>query len=81
MIPLKNGGQTYFAAIQNCQLTLYNEHAFYVGQDREKIAADFYRVDFVNRPYTSEKVKELWAKIKAGEKITGTTSGNLHGSI
>ena len=46
VIPLKSGGQTYFAAIKNCQLTLYSEQAFYVGEDREKIPADFYRVDF-----------------------------------
>ena len=81
VLPLKNGGQTYFAAIKNCQLTLYSEHAFYVGEDRGKVVADFYRVDFVNRPYTSKKVKELWQKIKAGEKIPGTTNGNLKRSI
>ena len=81
VLPLKNGGQTYFAVIKNCQLTLYSEHAFYVGVERDEVVADFYRVDFVNRPYTSEKVKELWLKIKAGEKIQGTMSGNLHKSI
>jgi len=81
VMPLKNGGQTYFAAIQNCQLTLYSEHAFYVGEEREKITADFYRADFVNRPYTAGKVKELWTKIKAGEKIAGTINGNLYKSI
>ncbi len=78
VMPLKNGGQTYFAAIKNCQLTLYANDAFYMGNARQKIAADFYRVDFVNRPYTSEKVVGLWAKIKADEKIAHTTSGNLN---
>ena len=81
VIPLKNGGQTYFASIKNCQLTLYNEHAFYIGEDRKKIAADFYRVDFVNRPYTSEKVKDLWAKVKTAQKIVGTMNGNLNRSL
>ena len=81
VLPLKNGGQTYFASIQNCQLTLYSEHAFYAGVERNEVVADFYRVDFVNRPYTSEKVKELWNKIKASAKIPGTTSGNLKRSI
>ena len=81
VLPLKNGGQTYFAAIKNCQLMLYGEHAFYVGEERYRVTADFYRVDFVNRPYTQEKVKELWQKVKVGEKISGTMSGNLHKSI
>ena len=81
VLPLKNGGQTYFAAIKNCQLTLYSEHAFYVGAEKEKVATEFCRVDFVNRPYTSVKVKELWQKIKSGEKISGTMNANLHKSI
>ena len=81
VLPLKNVGQTYFAAIKSCQLTLYSEHAFYVGEDREKVAVDFYRVDFVNRPYTPTKALELWQKIKAGEKITGTMTGNLKRTI
>ncbi|MBQ3696011.1 MAG: U32 family peptidase [Alphaproteobacteria bacterium] len=81
VMPLKNGGQTYFVAIQNCQLKLYSEHAFYVGEDRSEVPADFYRVDFVNRPYTPEKVNELWNKIKLAFKINNTTSGNLRRSI
>ena len=81
ILPLKNGGQTYFATIQNCQLKLYNEHAFYIGAERSEIAADFFRVDFVNRPYTAEKVCELWSKIKTGEKIASTMPGNIKRSI
>ncbi len=81
VIPLKNGGQTYFAAIKNCQLTLYSEHAFYIGEERKEVDADFYRVDFVNRPYTAAKVHELWDKIKSGTKIAGTMSGNSKRSI
>ena len=81
VMPLRNGGQTYFATIQNCQLKLYSEHAFYIGSERSEILTDFYRVDFVNRPYTPERVKELWDKIKAHEKIPGTMMGNLHRSI
>lgn len=81
ILPLKNGGQTYFATIQNCQLTLYSEHAFYVGEDRESVPVDFYRVDFVNRPYTPDKVQELWGKIQSCDNISGSMNGNLHRSI
>jgi len=81
VLPLKNGSQIYFASIQNCQLIVYSEHAFYIGAERAKISADFYRVDFVNRPYTAQKVLELWSKIKVGEKIQGTMTGNLKRSI
>ena len=81
VLPLKNGGQTYFAGIQNCQLTLYNEHAFYIGADRTKVPADYYRVDFVNRPYTAQKVQDLWQQIQNAEKISHTMTGNLLRSI
>jgi len=81
ILPLKNGGQNYFASVQNCQLTLYSEHAFYVGKEREKIATDFYRVDFVNRPYMPKTVATLWQQIKTGAKIAGTMSANLYRSI
>ena len=81
VIPLKNAGQTYFAMIKNCQLVLYHERPFYIGTDRSQVSPDFYRVDFINRPYTPQKVKELWEAIKSGQKLSNTISGNLYRSI
>ncbi|MGN0919437.1 MAG: U32 family peptidase [Alphaproteobacteria bacterium] len=77
---LTKGGQIYHVWTKNCQTTVFNDKPFYIAKDREKVAADFYRIDFVNRLYRPEEVKSIIAKVKAGENIPSST-GNLKKEI
>ena len=69
------------AKIKNCTLTLFSNKAFYIGPEREQIHPDFYRMDFINRSYTSEQIQKLITQIQNAEKINSTFSGNLKREI
>lgn len=80
-LPLHKGSDTYLAQIKDCSLTLISNKAFYMGKLRNKIPADFYRIDFINRTYTHEQVANLVQKILSDEPILKTHSGNLKKNI
>jgi len=77
---LTKGGQIYHVWTKDCQTTVFNDKPFYIGDERKKVMVDFYRIDFVNRPYTPEEVKGIIAKVQACEKIP-SLSGNLKKEI
>ena len=66
---LTRNGQIYHVWTKDCQATVFNDKPFYIGAEREKVMADFYRIDFVNRPYTPKEVAEIIKKVRAGENI------------
>jgi len=77
---LTRGGQIYHTWTKNCQTTVFNDKPFYIGKEREQIRADFYRLDFINRPYTPEQVSDIIQKVHSGENIP-SLSGNLKKEI
>ena len=77
---LTKNGQIYHVWTKDCQTTVFNEKPFYIGAEREKIKADFYRIDFINRPYTPEEVKAVIQKVRTGENIP-STQGNFKKEI
>ena len=77
---LTRAGQIYHVWTKNCQTTVFNDKPFYIGKEREQMAADFYRIDFVNRPYTPEQVSEIIQKVRSEENIP-SLSGNLKKEI
>ena len=77
---LTRNGQIYHVWTKNCQTTVFNDKPFYIGKEREQMAADFYRIDFVNRPYTPEQVSEIIQKVRSSENIP-CLSGNLKKEI
>ena len=66
---LTRNGQIYHVWTKDCQATVFNDKPFYIGAEREKVMADFYRIDFVNHPYTPKEVAEIIKKVRAGENI------------
>ena len=79
-IRLTKEGQIYHVWTKDCQTTVFNERPFYIGDERKKVTADFYRIDFINRPYTPEEVNGIIAKVRSGENIP-CISGNLKKEI
>ena len=77
---LTRGGQIYHVWTKDCQTTVFNDKPFYIGAERGKVSTDFYRIDFINRPYTPREVAEIIKKVKASENIPDM-SNNLKKEI
>ena len=77
---LTRAGQIYHVWTKDCQTTVFNDKPFYIGNEREKVLADFYRIDFVNRPYTPKEVTEIIKKVRSSENIPAM-AGNLKKEI
>lgn len=77
---LTENGQIYHVWTKDCQTTVFNDKPFYIGAERQKVVADFYRIDFINRPYTTKEVADLIQKVKTSEKIP-SLDGNLKKEI
>ena len=77
---LTRAGQIYHVWTKDCQTTVFNDKPFYIGAERKKVAVDFYRIDFVNRPYTPQEVTEIIRKVRAEENIPSIV-GNLKKEI
>ena len=77
---LTRNGQIYHVWTKDCQTTVFNDKPFYIGENREKVLADFYRIDFVNRSYTPKEVAEIIQKVRTSENILAM-AGNLKKEI
>ena len=77
---LTKGGQIYHVWTKDCQTSVFNDKPFYIGEERKKVVADFYRIDFINRPYTPAEVATIIQKIQGVENIP-SLSGNLKKEI
>ena len=63
-IPLERNGIKYQALSKNCQIMLFTDKPFCVAQEAEAVAADFYRVDFCYKKYTSDKAARIFDAVK-----------------
>ena len=77
---LKKGTATYHVFTKNCQVTVYNEQVFYL-KDYFKIPSDFYRIDFINRPYTPQQVSDIISKVQKHLALPQTHTGNMLRSL
>ena len=75
---LSKEGVSYQALSRDCQIFMFDKHAFaFVADEAKKLEPDFYRVDFMYKPYSAEQAAELWRKIKNFEPLADVMSGNL----
>ena len=77
---LTKNGQIYHVWTKDCQTVVFNDKPFYIGKEREEITTDFYRIDFINRPYTPKEVADIIQKARANENIP-SIPGNLKKEI
>ncbi len=77
VIHLTRGSDKFAAISENCQTTVLDERAWYIGAQRKLPPADFYRAAFVFRDYTAEDVAALLNKIRAGCELGNTNCGNF----
>ncbi|MBR6232041.1 MAG: U32 family peptidase [Alphaproteobacteria bacterium] len=77
---LTKNGQIYHVWTKDCQTTVFNDKPFYIGKERADTSVDFYRIDFINRPYTPKEVADIVQKVQNCENIP-SINGNLKKEI
>lgn len=75
---LKREEVSYQVLSRNCQTFLFDERAFAFKADEDILPApDYYRIDFLYKPYSMEKADAIWQKLRKFETLPNTFSGNL----
>ncbi len=69
-------GNTYEAVCPPCQTIVLNKKAFCLGAEASEVAANYYRIDFVNRPYTGEEAQKITSLLMQGKAVPNTYTGN-----
>lgn len=76
-ISLERNGIRYQALSKDCQIMLFTDKPFCVAKEAKDIVADFYRVDFCYKKYTSEKASRIFAAVKNFEDVADCHKANL----
>ncbi len=76
-IELLRGGKVYHALSKNCQTMMFAEEPLCFAKETVGIGADYYRVSFVYKNYSPEKVLEIWQKVRAGQDVDKCRKANL----
>ena len=76
-LELEKDGVRYKALSKNCQLMLFNERVFCAAREAKDIKADFYRVDFCYKKYSTQEVKDILQSVVNFEDVLPCIKGNL----
>ena len=80
-IPLEKDGNKYLALSENCQTMVFNQLPFCAAEEAKSIPADFYRADFMYKPYTPEQALAVWKKLRTFTDIAPSLKGNINRTI
>ena len=78
---LERNSEKYYALSRDCQTMLFADKALCWGLEAKDLPADYYRVDFCYRPYTSQEALKIWQKIHRFEDVSATRKGNMFRKI
>ena len=73
---LQKDGKSYEAVSIPCQTSVYAKQAFCLSGVYDAVAADYYRIDFTGKVYTSNQVADIVAAIKQNKSVPQTTQAN-----
>ena len=76
-LELSREGTKYLALSKNCQTMLFDEKPYCSVAFAKDIKADFFRVNFLYKPYTSAKAAEIWQKMRKFDVLPDVNEGNL----
>ena len=77
-LSLAKDGQKYLALSKDCQTMLFAEQALCYAAEAAEIHADYYRADFIYKPYQAEQVLQIWEKLRKFEDVANIRKGNMH---
>ena len=75
---LEQHGRQFKALSQNCQMMVFDEQPYCIAQEAKDLAPDFFRMDFLYRPYTAEKVKNIVNKLIEFDNVYNCINGNFN---
>lgn len=74
---LTKDGQTYDVLSENCQTFLFSQKPLCFASEALTVPADFYRIDFVMKPYTPDQAAALFEMLRNFKDIKGTQKANM----
>lgn len=75
---LTKDGKKYVAVSHNCQLMLFNDKPLCFADEAKEIKADFYRMDFCYKQYSSENVKHIVSEVMKFKDIKECVKANIN---
>jgi len=80
-IEVRKNGHQYEVLSKKCQTMLFDTDAYCVAAEAKNVVADYYRVSFVYKDYTPDKVAKIWNKVHNFEDVNYIHKGNLLSKI
>lgn len=74
---LQRQGQKFKALSQNCQMMVFDDKPFCIADTARDLTPDFFRIDFLYRPYTPEKVSDIVKILLKFNNVSDCISGNF----
>lgn len=74
---LEHRGRQFKALSQNCQIMVFDNQPYCIAQEAKDLAPDFFRIDFLYRQYTAEKVKNIVNKLIEFNNVSNCIDGNF----
>ncbi len=75
---IEKNGQKFEALSRDCQMMVFDVKPFCVASDVKSLKPNYFRVDFLYKSYTPEKVKEVFYKMIQFEDVTSCIKGNFN---
>ena len=74
---LERQGRKYKALSKNCQMMVFDDKPYCIAAEAQDLTPDFFRMDFVYRPYTAETVQKIVDKLLKFENVSDCINGNF----
>lgn len=74
---LEQDGHKYKALSKNCQMMVFDEAPYCIAAESADLNPDYFRMDFIYRPYTPQKVFEIVSLLLEFKNISHCISGNF----
>ena len=74
---LENDGHKFMALSRDCQIMMFDKNPYCIAQEVKNLSPDYFRMDFVYKKYTSEKVREIFNSLIKFNDVTNCIKGNI----
>ncbi len=75
---LSRDGKKYQALSKDCQIMLFDKNPFCFAAEAKDVKCSYYRADFCYKPYSSEQVAEVMAKLMNFTDVANAAKGNIN---
>ena len=74
---LARQGRKFKALSKDCQMMVFDEKPYCIMAEAQNLQPDVFRMDFVYRPYSAEKVLKIVNKLLKFENVSDCICGNF----